>query len=125
MTRFSQRDCLDLSMPGTHEVEMEITLGKDPVLLCPCCHGSGEHEDRPGNNPDSLAYSCGTCEGRGLLDWAPIRSSLHRKLAVIGSDWPGRQPWPRPPLSGGIPSRQEAVRTGILIPRENGAPGTG
>ena len=34
---------------------------------CSCCGGSGEHQDRPGNDPDALMYACQTCDGIGVL----------------------------------------------------------
>ena len=74
MTRYTPEDCLDLSEAGSHRAELEIDRNGEITLSCPCCEGSGEHTDLPGNNPQALEYSCRTCDGRGVI--APRLSTV-------------------------------------------------
>ena len=95
MTRYTPEDCHDLSEAGSYRAELEIDQSGEITLTCPCCEGSGEHTDRPGNDPDALDYSCRTCDGRGVI--AP-------RLSTVIPAWKGAS------LGGKLsitPSRQE------------------
>ena len=80
MTRHSAKDCLDLEQPGEFRVELEVGRGGEITLSCPCCEGSGEHADRPGNDPMTLHHQCWTCEGKGVI--VP-------DLSIGPASWPG------------------------------------
>ena len=66
-TRYGPESCLELQA-GTYPVEIEVQKSGEMHILCPCCGGSGEHDDLPGINPASMNYGCLTCHGQGDID---------------------------------------------------------
>ena len=92
MPRSGPQDCMDLQA-GITPCELEVRMGGEMHLLCPCCGGSGEHPDLPGNNPDTLAYGCRTCQGQGDIDRDLERSppQASRTAGPHPGDYPA--PW--------------------------------
>ena len=74
MTPTRTQECLDLRMPDTYQVRLEVNSKGEQALLCPCCEGNGEHSNLSGNNPSAVLYPCGTCDGNGEISPTPNRT---------------------------------------------------
>ena len=74
MTPTQERECLDIHRPDTYEVRLQVTPSGEQILTCPCCDGSGEHSNLPGNNPHAVLYPCGTCEAAGEIELNLVRT---------------------------------------------------
>ena len=61
-------DCVEPRSAGfTPDHQIRLGKGGRIELDCPCCGGSGEHVDLPGNNPAAMAYGCSVCNYQGYL----------------------------------------------------------